>query len=740
MNLSLELLLRNAAVAGAALFVVLLLMLIGCALAVRAVRALLRTKLMDASADTQRSVQRVIWRTGLRLWLLIGVLEAGAVVVLTHRQISLRDVLHHALAQLGQKDWQAIGWSALKSLGLWLLAFFCARVTVTLLASVRDRLMRTELLSSHHERLELLIGHLRRVLLCVIVLGTLGLCAQLLDLSGLWLQTFRIIAYGTLGLYLARFAAGAANLLVDVLFGLVELLGSQENPLRYLGRIRHLAPLTKRAADYFVYVATATWVAERLTPGSWAAQNGHLGLRIIAIFYASRVLVEVSLLMMSEFFLNRSGLAPSEYQQRQTLVPVAAGIARYSIYFAAFIMTLREAGFDTTPLWAGAGAIGVAVGLGGQSLVGDLVAGFFILFENIFLVGDFVEVGEVKGKVEEIGVRVTKIRDEAGLLHTIPNGEVRKVASHSRGYVNVIIDFPIPHGEDLHRLIEVLTQKLDDVRAAHSEILAATEIGVEELRESSTVLRTVTMVKPGLDKEMSDVLRLALREALVAAGVSSPHTRHLILSPEQIKRESLPAVSTIETPTRSDIQKIKAHNLYLALDIDDSGFVEPGDLDALVARVFDLQRRPRDSQLAAELRRSLDVLWTELRRFVDRNDDGRISREEFLLFCERVTPRSQGAAKDSIAALANMLFTVYDRNKTGTLSESEFLLFARAYGLSEAVASAGFQLIDRDRNGSITREEWQRFLLDVFVSQKLNDAAAVVFGPGCREHGSSDSA
>lgn len=739
MSLSFELLRHNAACAGVVLIALLLLTLLGCGLSSRFASRLLRSRLLDASMDTQAALSRLIWRTGLSLWTLLAVVALGSVVLLSHRQVDLLDWSHHYVERVTQRDFQGIGLSALKSLGLLLAAFFVVRVTVTLLASVRDRLLRTELLSTHHERLDLLLMHLRRTLVCLIVLGTVSLCGQLLELSGIWLQSFRVIAYITFGLYLARFAVGAAHLLLDVLFGLSDALSKLENPLRYLGRVRHLGPLTKRAADYFVYVAIATWVAERLTPGSWAAQNGHLGLRIIAIFYVSRVLVEVCLLLMTEFFLHRAGLSPSEQQQRQTLVPVAAGAVRYSVYFAAFIMMLREAGFDTTPLWAGAGAIGVAVGLGGQSLVGDLVAGFFILFENIFLVGDFVEVGEVKGKVEEIGVRVTKIRDEAGVLHTIPNGEVRKVASHSRGYVNVIIDLPIPHGEDLHHLIERLTDKMSELRAARSEILGETEFGIEDLRETSTVLRTVTMVKPGLDKEMSDVLRMALRDVLVSAGVSSPLSRHLVLTPGQLKADRPASPSFVEAPHRSDIQKIKAHNLYLALDVDDSGFIEPSDLDALVARVFDLLRRPHGSTQALDLRKSLDGLWNELRRFVDRNDDGRVSREEFLQFCASVAKPSGTASDRSITALANMLFAVYDRNGTGTLSEAEFLLFARAYGLSDVVAAAGFQLIDRDRNGSITKEEWLRFLNDVFVSQKLGDAAAVVFGPGCREHGSSDS-
>lgn len=304
-------------------------------------------------------------------------------------------------------------------------------------------------------------------------------------------------------------------------------IGTPARPPRYLGRFRHLSKLSKRATDYFIFVGLATWTVAQITPGTWTVQTGRLALRIIAIFYLSRVLIEVCALFPNEFFLTPNEQSPAEFQQRQTLVPVAASLLRYGIYFTAVVMSLREAGIDPTPLLAGAGVAGVAVGLLAQQFVGDIVAGFFVLFESLFLVGDFVEVAGVKGNIEEIGVRVTKIRDEAGVLHAVPNGEVRKVSSHSKGYVNAVSNIPVPY--------------------------------------------------------------------------------------------------------------------------------------------------------------------------------------------------------------TDALFTVCEHHEAGTLAEDDFVRLGRAYGLSDLVALTGFKLIDRNGNGRISKEEWQRFMRDVFLSQKLNDAAAVVFGPGCRD-------
>jgi Ca2+-binding EF-hand superfamily protein len=120
---------------------------------------------------------------------------------------------------------------------------------------------------------------------------------------------------------------------------------------------------------------------------------------------------------------------------------------------------------------------------------------------------------------------------------------------------------------------------------------------------------------------------------------------------------------------------------------------------------------------------------------LDRDADGRISQEEFRLFCSRLAQglaTHSGGAAEALNSLSDVLFTVCDHNANGTMSEGEFVQFARAHGSSDAVAAAGFRLIDRDRNGTISLEEWRHFMHDLFQSRKLNDAAAVVFGPGSR--------
>src|SRR5437870_12878427 len=90
-------------------------------------------------------------------------------------------------------------------------------------------------------------------------------------------------------------------------------------------------------------------------------------------------------------------------------------------------------GIDTRPILAGVSILGLAVGLGAQSLVTDVVSGFFILFENQYLVGDYIQVGDAVGVVEAVGIRVTHIRDGQGKVYIIPNGQLKVVVSYSKG-------------------------------------------------------------------------------------------------------------------------------------------------------------------------------------------------------------------------------------------------------------------------------------------------------------------
>ena len=190
MNISRELLLENGKYAGVILGLVLLLTLLGTGLFVRGASWLLRSKVLDTSPDLVTAFRRKTWRFSLGLVSLFVLLVGAGVVWASLRQLRFGELVQSRLAQLQSKDWLSIVLAAAKSLGVVVLAFLVARVVVAILAALRARLERTEVLTSHRDRLSALLEHLRLALLASLVFVALGVCAQLLKVSASGLRTF----------------------------------------------------------------------------------------------------------------------------------------------------------------------------------------------------------------------------------------------------------------------------------------------------------------------------------------------------------------------------------------------------------------------------------------------------------------------------------------------------------------------------------------------------------------------
>jgi small-conductance mechanosensitive channel len=202
-------------------------------------------------------------------------------------------------------------------------------------------------------------------------------------------------------------------------------------------------------------------------------------------------------------------------QKGRTLVPLLHSIGQYLLYFGSVVAMLGVFQIDSTPILAGAGILGLAVGLGAQTLVTDLVSGFFILFENQYLVGDYVQIGEAHGVVEEVAMRTTHIRDGNGKLHIIPNGQIKGVISYSKGYVNAVVDYKVPVGSDLESVFRAMKEAGEHLRQERPEVLAPTEIhGLVDLGTSDMTVRAVTRVHPGTHGVMQSEYRRLLKHVL----------------------------------------------------------------------------------------------------------------------------------------------------------------------------------------------------------------------------------
>jgi small conductance mechanosensitive channel len=274
-----------------------------------------------------------------------------------------------------------------------------------------------------------------------------------------------------------------------------------------------------------VYISAAVLSVHELHFISFVADYGEKIVKCIGIFFGTRVVIEVLQVLLNEMFgLYREDNRTS--QQARTLVPLLHSVCQYSLYVGGAVWMLQVLGFPAEPILAGAGIIGLAVGLGAQSLVTDVVSGLFILFENQFLVGDYVEIGSARGIVEAVEVRHTQIRDDHGRLHIIPNGQIKQVVNLSKGFILAIVDVDIPSGVDLEAYLRTMAEAGKLLRKSRPEVLADTVIqGLVGLTLSNTTVRATTKVKPGTHQQMENEYRRILKGLLDQMNGETPERR-----------------------------------------------------------------------------------------------------------------------------------------------------------------------------------------------------------------------
>jgi small conductance mechanosensitive channel len=193
---------------------------------------------------------------------------------------------------------------------------------------------------------------------------------------------------------------------------------------------------------------------------------------------------------------------------------------------------LRELGIPLTSLVAPATVAGVAIGVGAQQVVGDLLAGFFLFAEHQFGVGDLIRLSTpgqltgISGTVEELTLRVTKLRSQQGDLIVVPNSALRQVTNLSKDWSRVVIDVPIPVEEDLQRVIALLAQVAADMAAEepwHEQIIGEPVVaGVETIEVGYVQLRLLVRTLPGRQFDVGRELRLRVLIALRHEEISSP--------------------------------------------------------------------------------------------------------------------------------------------------------------------------------------------------------------------------
>jgi small conductance mechanosensitive channel len=218
-------------------------------------------------------------------------------------------------------------------------------------------------------------------------------------------------------------------------------------------------------------------------------------------------------------------------QRARTLGPLVENTARYAVAFVVGVLVLQEVGIDVRAVMVSAGVAGLAVGLGAQSLIKDVITGFFLLFESLVAVGDVVEVGPHVGVVESVGLRVTKIRKFSGELRIVPNGELTSFGQHSAGWGRAVVEVGVDYAQDAGRTLRVLESVGKAFLAAHPGVVLEppTAEGILRFGDADVVFRLHVRVDAQQKFPLELELRRRVKEALDAEDLGGPRAHRVVL-------------------------------------------------------------------------------------------------------------------------------------------------------------------------------------------------------------------
>jgi small-conductance mechanosensitive channel len=209
----------------------------------------------------------------------------------------------------------------------------------------------------------------------------------------------------------------------------------------------------------------------------------------------------------------------------RTVAQLLRSVGRVAIVTVAVLLTFN-AFINIAPILAGAGILGLAISFGAQSLVRDIISGFFILMENQFAVGDVIEAAGKNGVVEKMTLRVVVLRDLEGTRHVIPNGQLTVVSNKTRDWARAVVDVSIPYSEDVDRIISVVRDETAQFSTDPKWCLqldgAVEVLGVESMTDTSVVIRTLLKTQPGSQWNVEREFRRRLINRFARESVESP--------------------------------------------------------------------------------------------------------------------------------------------------------------------------------------------------------------------------
>jgi len=254
------------------------------------------------------------------------------------------------------------------------------------------------------------------------------------------------------------------------------------------------------------------------------------------------------------------GSLTAQEQRTRTLIGLMRSVGRVIIFVIFLFMFLSAIGLDLGPLLAGAGVVGLAISFGAQSLVKDVISGLFILIENQFGVGDVIRIGTASGAVERMSLRVVVLRDVHGVVHIIPNGEIKTVSNLTRTWSRVVLDVGVAYKEDTDRVVAVMREvgrEMWDDENWRPLLIEQVEVpGIESFTDSAVTIRITAKTLPLKQWDVARELRRRLKRRFDAENIEIPfpHQKLVWEGAEGPPQAGAPARTTLgdDSPGRDE--------------------------------------------------------------------------------------------------------------------------------------------------------------------------------------------
>jgi small conductance mechanosensitive channel len=321
---------------------------------------------------------------------------------------------------------------------------------------------------------------------------------------------------------------------------------------------RHLAIVRQVSAGALVVIAAGV-VAEfwGIPVGAFVLSKVGSTLLLRAVAIAITLSVVVVLLQLSRVlavYLLREAEGRVVSQKKKTLVPMIRTAINITAVFVGGIVILDRLGVDTTPILAGAGILGLAVGFGSQTLVKDLINGLFILFEESIRVGDWAQVGDKDGEVESVGLRTVRLRDLKGNVHVIPNSIIDVLTNYSKEFSRSVMDIGVAYREDIDEVIKILVELGEELRndpEFGERILGPLEVfGLDRFEDSAIIVRIRFNTRPMKQWGVKREYYRRMKRVFDERGIEIPFPHRTLYMGEPKEGPAPPAYVRVEKTAR----------------------------------------------------------------------------------------------------------------------------------------------------------------------------------------------